>query len=154
MFRPTGGRCHPTTTLPTVVNTDSGSDVALSPARLGDSDTISDPPLDIDPSVSDVFADPEADGTLSAVPPCVQRLDRNVQELGEVLGREETIGFIHDPIVREDPVSPMLSRWSPSASGMRSAITAAAASGTALNTRNGAVGGFLTGFLTGLLTLG
>ena len=82
-------------TLPTVADTRPTTNLVGAPVCLSDSDAISDPPFDIGPSVADVLADPKADGTLSSVPPRIQRLDRNVEENGEVLGRKQAVVVVH-----------------------------------------------------------
>ncbi len=97
----------PIATLLPVTDTDS---LGLPPARLGDTDSLSDPPIDVSPSVADVFADPETHRALSAVSPCVQRFDRDIQEVDEVFGREKAVVFFHDRIVPADPVSRVSSR--------------------------------------------
>ena len=68
-------------------------------------DAVFDPRLDVDPSVADVSAGTEADGSFSAVPPCVERLDWDVEEVGEFFCGEETVEFVHGPIIRVDPFS-------------------------------------------------
>ena len=68
-------------------------------------DTVFDPHLDVDPAVANVPADPEADGALSSVAPCVQGCDWDVEEVGEFFCGEETVVVVHGRIMRVDPFS-------------------------------------------------
>jgi hypothetical protein len=85
---PVVGRSHPIATLPTITDMRSGASAIRVPSYLGDTNPVSDPLFDISPPVADVLAHPKADGSLSPVPPRVQRLDRDVEEGGEILGGE------------------------------------------------------------------
>jgi hypothetical protein len=67
-------------------------------------DAVFDPQFDIDPSVADVLAGPEADGAFSSVAPCVEGLDWDVEEVGEFFCGEETVVVVHGWIMRVDPV--------------------------------------------------
>ena len=56
-------------------------------------------------------ADAEADGSLSPVPPRVQGLDRDVEEVGEFFcGEEPVVAVVHGWIMRVDPFSRVLFR--------------------------------------------
>ncbi len=82
------GRSHPITILPTITDVRSGAGPTRVPSYLSDTNPILNPFFDISPPVADVLAHPKSDGSLSPVPPHVQRLDRDVQEGGEILGSE------------------------------------------------------------------
>jgi hypothetical protein len=71
--------------------------------RVGD--TVLDPHLDIDPAVAEMLPGPEADRAFSAVPPRVEGLDWDVEEVGEFFCGEETVVAVHGRIMRVDPVS-------------------------------------------------
>jgi hypothetical protein len=68
-------------------------------------DAVFDPAFDVGPAVADVSAGPEADGTFSAVAPCVEGLDWDVEEVGEfVCGEKTVVVVVHGRIMRVDPV--------------------------------------------------
>lgn len=83
----------------------SGASPIRVPSYLGDTNPVSDPLFDISPPVADVLAHPKADGSLSSVPPRVQRLDRDVEEGGKILSRQKAVVFVHGQIVDADPFS-------------------------------------------------
>ena len=91
-------------TLPTAVNVGSRSDVVLPAARLRELDAVFDPPFDVDPSVADVSAGSEADGALSSVPPRVEGLDWDVEEVGEFFCGEKPVVAVHGRIMRDNPL--------------------------------------------------
>ena len=69
-------------------------------------DAVFDPAFDVDPSVAEMLAGPEADGAFSSVSPCVEGLDWDVEEVGEFFCGEETVVVgVHGRIMRVDPVS-------------------------------------------------
>jgi len=69
-------------------------------------DTVLDPQFDVDPAVAEMLAGPEADGAFSAVAPCVEGLDWDVEEVGEfVCGEKPVVVVVHGRIMRVDPVS-------------------------------------------------
>ena len=69
-------------------------------------DTVLDPHLDVDPAVADVSADSEPDGAFSSVAPCVEGLDWDVEEVGElVCGEKPVVVVVHGRIMRIDPVT-------------------------------------------------
>jgi hypothetical protein len=68
-------------------------------------DAVFDPVFDVGPSVADVLADPEADGSLSSVAPCVEGLDWDVEQVGEfVCGKEAVVVVVHGRIMQVNPV--------------------------------------------------
>ncbi len=76
--------------------------------RVGDA--VFDPPFDVDPSVAEMLAGPEADRALSSAPPRVEGLDWDVEEVGEFVCGEETVVVVHGRIMRVDPVNRVLFR--------------------------------------------
>lgn len=104
---PALGRSHPTTTLPTIPDLDSGASSARLPTHLCDANPIPDPSLDISPPVPDVLADSEANWAFSPVPPCVQGLDRNIEECGQILDSEQAVVVVHDQIIEGNPFGRM-----------------------------------------------
>jgi hypothetical protein len=69
-------------------------------------DAVFDPHLYVDPSVAEMLAGPEADGAFSSVPPGVEGLDWDVEEVGEFFCGEKTVvAVVHGRIMRVDPVS-------------------------------------------------
>ena len=58
-------------------------------------DPISDPSLDIRPSIPHVLAHAEPNGAFPAGPPRVESLDRDVEEHREIVGGEEPFGVCH-----------------------------------------------------------
>jgi hypothetical protein len=68
-------------------------------------DAVFDPHLYVDPSVAEMLAGPETNGSLCPVAPCVEGLDWDVEEVGEFFCGEETVVAVHGRIMRVDPVS-------------------------------------------------
>ncbi len=74
-------------------------------------DTVLNPHLDVDPSVTEMLAGPEADRSSSSVAPCVEGLDWDVEEVGEFFCGEETVVVgVHGRIMRVNPLSRVLFR--------------------------------------------
>lgn len=63
-----------------------------------------DPLVDVGAPVAEVFSDPKPWWAVAAVAPRVDGGDRNVEEVGKVLCREQWFETLHAPIVRPDPV--------------------------------------------------
>ena len=66
-------------------------------------DAVFDPALDILPSEAQVFPDTEAGWTLSAVAPCVDGGDGDLEVSGEFFDGEEPMDGFHGRIMRPDP---------------------------------------------------
>jgi len=94
-------------TLLTGANTPSCTDPLRPSACLSELDAIADPPFDVRPSIADVLANREADRTLAPVAPCVQRLDWNVEVIGQFHGGQEAVVLIHGLSLRSDPFERM-----------------------------------------------
>lgn len=104
------GRSHPITTLPTITDMHSGASPIRVPSYLGDTNPVSDPLFDISLPVADVLAHPKSDGSLSPVPPRIQRLDRDVEEAGKILGGEKAVVVVHGQIIGVNPFTRMSDR--------------------------------------------
>ena len=92
-------------TLPTITNLRSGARPIRVPSYLTGTNPVSDPLFDITPPVADMLTHPETDRPLSPVPPRIQRLDRHIKKIGQILYGKQAIVVVHGQIIAEDPLT-------------------------------------------------
>jgi hypothetical protein len=102
---PAVGQIDPMATLPTIADVRSIAGPIRLHSYLGNTNPVPNPLFDISPSIANVLAHSKADGSLSSVPPCVQRLDRNIEKRGQILDGEQAVFVGHGEIVRANPVN-------------------------------------------------